>query len=248
MQNTVIHFTLPKGLALKDGRTLQTCWTYDLVSGLSPYYASVDQVKLAGGQWLRKLQNLTIASQIYQSSQEADLITPMGVIHAETPHGKRVIGSRVQWVTAAAARDLLLGMMSLGPATHVLANFSVTRERTPEQEGLSARLKELNDSLKLYEPTIRSLGRTMPGGRPHTAFAAKGVFDWTEKTPARQWTTTGMGANATTWDFGSPTGGRGKPQKFFSSPFYSPPLFNLRSGVFQATNPLLMREGYRTWV
>ena len=158
---------------------------------------------------------------------------------------KRFVGSRNQWTTATAARDLLLGLETLlSPGSHVLANFSVTRNRALQEEGLSARLKELNDSVKYYEVTIKSGGATTPGGHVKAAMAAKGINDWSEKSPARTWFGNGMGANATSVDPGSPTGGRGKPVKFFASPLYSPPFTSLRIGVYQAGYPLAIVYPY----
>ena len=253
MRNLILHVTIPKGLALTDGRIMQQDYTFDIVSKIEPYFCSIDQVRLSGGQLLRKLSDLTIACQIYQSSREAHLISPLpycsSVIN-NTPYNNiahhRFIGSRNQWVVASAARDLLLAQATLlgGPQSHVLANFSVERTRGFQTEGLPARLKELEDSIKLYDPALRSAGMVLPGGKPRSGMAAKGVYDWTERTAARTWTATGLGANATSWDFGSPTGGRGKPTKFFASPFYSPPLINLRAGLFQGTYPLVVQTAY----
>jgi len=85
---------------------------------------------------------------------------------------------------------------------------------------------------------LRSGGRVMPGGRPDFHFAAKGVLDWAERTPARTWFANGMGANASSMDPGSPTGGRGKPIKFFASPTCSPPMSSMRIGVYQPGFPV----------
>ena len=251
MNNIIVHITFPKGLALVDGRTLHEDVTFDIISVLSPYYTSVDTVKLAGGQIIRKVPEITIGCQIYQSSQEVDLICPvMDFTNTTDTRVNRFVKSRLQWVTAHAARELILSQMTLigGPASHVLANFSVQRSRNLLLEGAPARLRELEDSLKLYDTAIRSGGITMPGGHAKSGFGAKGVYDWIERTPARTWMPTGLGANATSWDFGSPTGGRGKPVKFFSAPFYSPPLVNLRAGIFQGTYPLVIVSAYPTAV
>ena len=65
-----------------------------------------------------------------------------------------------------------------------------------------------------------------------------GVLDWAERTPARTWFANGMGANASSMDPGSPTGGRGKPIKFFASPTCSPPMSSMRIGVYQPGFPV----------
>lgn len=233
MQNLILHISLPQGIRLQTGPTLMKDVTFDFISQITPYYSTIDMVKLSAGPSVKKLTDITIGCQIYQSSQEADLISPI-----RPPsfgwESKLFTGARMQWVTAHAAKMLLLNIISLlGPTSHVLANFSVERKADNTK-----RLGELEDSLKLYDPTIRSGGRVMPGGRPHFGMAAKGVFDWTEQTPGRNWLGNGMGANSTTVDMGSSTGGRGKPMKFFASPTYSPPFSCLRPGIYQNGFPM----------
>ena len=61
-------------------------------------------------------------------------------------------------------------------------------------------------------------------------FAAKGVYDWMERTPGRNWINTGYGANVQSVDFGSPSGGRGKPVKMYVQPFSSPPVIRYALG------------------
>ena len=233
MQNLIFHISLPKGIKLVNGATLMKDVTFDFISQITPYYSTIDMVRLAAGPTLKKLSDITIACQIYRSSNEADLITAARVPLSGLQH-TRLIGSRLQYVTALASRDLMLNVVSLlGPSAHVLANFSVDRKADNKQ-----RLAEFEDSLKLYEVVLRSGGRVMPGGRPDFHFAAKGVLDWAERTPARTWFANGMGANASSMDPGSPTGGRGKPIKFFASPTCSLPMSSMRIGVYQPGFPV----------
>jgi hypothetical protein len=241
--NLIFHITLPAGLALVSGAYLTDPATFDVVAALVPYYASVDQVRLQGGMYIRKLSDLTIASMIYNASNEVDLLYPPSATttFSNSPNTFRFVGSRNQYVQALAAKQLIenvLGLIGM-PSSHVLANLSITRQRANEKEGLGQKITSLEGTLDLYRPTIVSGGNVVPGGYAKSQFAAKGVFDWTERTPARTWMATGMGANASSQDFGSPTGGRGKPVKFFSSPFYSPPIINLRSGIYQGAYPLV---------
>lgn len=243
IQNIVFHVTLPAGITLNSGAYLSTPATYDIVSALLPYYASVDQVRLQGGLYLRKLADLTLAAMIYNCSKKVDLLYPPGsqVSFSNSPNAFRFNGSRNQYVQALATKELIENVIGLVgvPGSHTLANFSVTRQRANEKEGISQKITSLEETLALYKPTIVSGGNVVPGGYAKAQFAAKGVFDWTERTPARTWLSTGMGANSSSQDFGSPTGGRGKPVKFFSSPFYSPPIINLRSGIYQGAYPLI---------
>jgi hypothetical protein len=241
--NTVVHIVLPAGLTLVNGAYLANSTTYDVVSGLVPFYASIDQVRLEGGMYVRKLSDLTIASQIYMSSKAVDLLYPPGTTLGITnsPNSFRFAGARQLYTQSLAAKKLIeavIGLLGI-PSSHTLANLSITKSKSNEKEGIGQKITSLEETLKLYEVTIRSGGNVVPGGHPKVQFAAKGVFDWTERTPARTWTVTGMGANASSQDFGSPTGGRGKPSKFFSSPFYSPPIINLRSGIYQGAYPLV---------
>ena len=56
------------------GAVLNAPITFDVASQLSPFYASVEQVKLIGGYGIRNLSDITIAAQIYMSSKAADML------------------------------------------------------------------------------------------------------------------------------------------------------------------------------
>jgi hypothetical protein len=239
--NLVLHICLPKGLALTSGATLMENTTLDVASTLTPFYAGIGQVKLNGGYFLRTTTDLTIACAIYNSSQEADLMTPNAIIPTlGTPAEVRWANSRTQWVTAKATRDLIMNIIGLigSPGAHVLANFSVTRERGGMLESVAAKLADLNNDVKTYAVNLASNGQTLPGGHARPGFGAKGVRDWTERSPSRGWASTGIGANAKGPDYGSMTGGRGKPLSYFNRAWCSPPIINWRSGVYQGMYPL----------
>jgi len=228
MQNLALHIVLPKGIKLVNGAKLMKDVTFDFISQLSPYYSSVDLVRLSGGPVLSRMSDIALACQIYNASLQADLLSP----NHPPRYGEenvRFVGARMQYVTARAAHDQMDNVISLlGPSAHVLANFSVDRKYD-----IKLNLKDLKEDMALWEVTLRSGGRTMPGGRPTFVFAAKGVNDWSEQTPGRLWTGNGMGANAKTMDTGSATGGRGKPVSFYASALCSPPFYSARSGMFQ---------------
>lgn len=254
MQNLVLHICLPKGLALTNGQTLMQDITYDIVSQLTPYYASVDQVKLAGGMYIGRVPDLTVAYQIYAASQIADLISPITIgenyydpsFSTLPVNQSKMVKAINQWVTAAAAQAILLNIIGLigTPGAHVLANFSVTRGKGDVLETVAARLKDLETDLAWYEVTIRSNGAVLPGGHVPPAMAAKGLNDWGEISPSRTWITSGMGANSKTPDYGSIVGGRGKPVKFAYSPFFSPSYVNYRFGVYQGAYPLSIAQTF----
>lgn len=238
MINLLLHITIPAGLRLTNGETLNTGVTFDVLSACSPFYASVDQVKLAGGPLLRKLQEVTVACEIYNASKECDLLL------VRKPQGGddliRFQGAQNQWVQAKAAREMILnaGQMAAGGSSHVLANFSVAKQKGFESEGTPARLADLNKKLSQYEITIRSGGKVAPGGHAKPAMAAKGVLDWQERTPSRTWVVTGMGANSETPNEESGTGGRGKSVKFYGSPMFSGTMYGYRMGIWQSGSPL----------
>lgn len=250
MLNLVLHVTIPSGLGLTDGEVLQQPVTFDIISAAHPFYASVDQVRLRGGPLMRKAQDITIASQVYNASQEVDLLNmhPPTFLSGTTASdtARNFFGSRNQWVQAKAATTLLssLSILQGGPQEHVLANFSFSRQKGFESEGMPKKLADLDKDLKLYEIAIRSGGRIAPGGHVRARMAAKGVLDWEERTPARTWVVTGMGANTQTVDTGGLTGGRGKPVKFFASPLFMGPMSGFRFGVYQSSSPLSTQYPY----
>ena len=152
-----------------------------------------------------------------------------------TPRYQLFIGARNQWVIARSSVELILSLGDLlTGGSHVLANFSVTQAHTNPNEGTSGKLTELQQQVKWFEPSIRSGGRIEPGGHARPVMAAKGVMDWSERTPARQWSMYGAGANMITEGGGSNTGGRGHGASFYSTPLYSAPIIGFRVGSIQA--------------
>ncbi|MGI4814015.1 MAG: hypothetical protein ACRYGG_11885 [Janthinobacterium lividum] len=236
LNNLILHITIPQGIKTVDGATLLAPVTFDVASALSPFYASVDQVKLMGGYGLRKLSDLTIAAQIYMASKAVDMMNYNNPKPGALNNAYQLfINSRNQWVTAKASMGLLLNIGDLlGNGGHVLANFSVTRTGTAVNAGTTGLLTDLSSMLKLYDPSIRSGGRIEPGGHARPIMAAKGVGDRNERTPGRMWDPNSVGANAITEDMGnSVTGGRGKPVSYYNNSIYSPALSSTRVGSYQ---------------
>ena len=135
---------------------------HEVISRLDPFYASIDQVRLAGGMLIRKLSDLTLACSIYNTSQKADLLCLHPPIDPNTDNFKRLVGARNNWVALSVARELMMNVNQIigQKGSHVLANFSVTREGGGDGEGLAARLADLTEDIKEYEVTLRSWGKT----------------------------------------------------------------------------------------
>lgn len=221
LTNLVVRVSLPKGMATMNGAFLAENLSLEVIADLAPFYASVPQCRLEGGPYMAKIKDTTIAAQIYQSSKEADQkqeLLPVPGSHM----GNRFYPARNFWVINNAVYSLLVSISGLIGYTggRVLANFSVTKQRGEQGTGFSAKLVDLKQAMADYLVVLLSGGRVIPGGRAAFSMAAKGLND-DERTPGRTWMTTGMGANATTGEMPSGTGGRGKAVKFFASPICS---------------------------
>lgn len=221
MTNLVVRVTLPKGLKLQTGAFMAENMSVEVIANLSPFYASVAECRLEGGPYMAKLKDTTIAAQIYRSSKEADQKQDRPPTPT-TDAGRRFYAARNFWTTANAVYSLLVSLSGLVGYTggHVLGNFSVTKQRGEQGTGFSAKIADLQQTLKEYRVVLESGGKVIPGGRPAAQMAAKGIFN-DEVAPGRTWMTTGMGANASSPEFPSPIGGRGKPMKFYASPIVS---------------------------
>jgi len=228
MTNIVVKITLPKGLKLVSGAFLPQPLSLEVISDLSPYYASVPQVRLEGGPYMDKLKDTTIAAMIYQLSSQVDQLNDKAPATASA-EGKRFYSARNEFVIHAACYNLLVNLSGLVGYTggHVLGNFSVTKQRGEPGSGFSAKLKDLQDGIKDYKVVVESGGKVIPGGNSLFTMAAKGLYD-SEKAPGRTWLVSGMGANTTTPEWSSGTGGRGKPMKFFISPIVNIRYIDLR--------------------
>jgi hypothetical protein len=220
-ENLIVHITLPKGMKLTDGSFLSTDVTFDVVSTLSPYYASVDQVRLEVGGFIRYISDLTVAASIYAASREVDQLCQLIPNQSDVRY-HRFVQARNNWVTYTAALNLLLNtMIHTGKQSHVLSNFSVTKDINPDQK-----IKDLQAAIAKYEAPVRSCGATVPGGKVRPQMAAKGANDWMERPPSRLWIVTGAAANGTSYP-GAAVGGKGRSFKF-----YSPPIISYRIGIF----------------
>lgn len=265
-QNLVVHITLPKGLKLTNGQVLLQPITLSVTSGISPYYCSIDQVRLHGGTYLQKLGDLAIASEVYEISKSADGLTyrevylppnPTNPYEPATRIYNRFVDARQKWVIARATRELILNVWDMSGArgSHTLGNFSVQRQSVMRDEGLPKKLQELQDQENGYRLTLQSGGHTGFKGHVVGGMTPRGAFG-PDAPAGREWITTGMGANRKTLPgFGS----YGKPVKYGLSlntrwlggygmgaePWFScsPPLYQFRTGAYMGMYTAVFTPG-----
>ena len=135
MENVAVSVILPKGLKLRDGRMLYEDATFTFISGLTPFFCSVDQVRLEGGAFLAKVPDLTIAAMIYKYSKEISLLSynlparPAAGDEESAMARRWKLWSlaRQTWVTAMASRELIQNVQELAgtKASKTLGNFAV---------------------------------------------------------------------------------------------------------------------------
>lgn len=225
MQNAILTVTLPKGLRLKNGATLYRDVSFDFVSEITPYYTSVDIVRLVGGPFLGKIPDLTIASMIFNMSQQADSHTyvapPTPMTKDPSDPGYRRFqlfqDARSNWVSNMVAADLIGNVADLAGArgSKTLANFSVERLTGINGEGIPQRVQDLNKEAEKWRIVLNSGGDVGFGGHVKGSWGAKGLYD-ADYPAGRTWVVTGMGANSKSVPgFGS----AGKPVKYASGPF-----------------------------
>jgi len=227
MLNTVVHVTLPKGFALTNGATLVDDTDFMVLGTISPWYSSVDQVRLEGGIYLRKLSDLTIAAQIWQTSLDADVIAavppaPPAPGTAPSDYGYRVwnnfVHGRNQWVSQRAALDIITKAFDLSGVrgSKTLGNFSVMRMAFGRGEGIPHLMSEMQKELDKWKIVLQSGGTIAFGGHVRANMAAKGYYSRSDKVPGRLWANTGMGAAHTSH---AGHGSEGKPVKYGSPTF-----------------------------
>ena len=236
MDNLVVHINLPKGLKLADGRMLLDDYTLTVVGTITPFYCSVDQVRLAGGIYLNKVSDMTIASMIYEKSKDADSFSyslttqPLvpdtaGSLAWRTWNLK--LNARQNWVKWMTALQLILNVYELSGArgSHTLANFSVQRQSIMRDEGMPKKISDLQKQADEWLIALKSGGMIGPGGHVRPTMAAKGIYDPSDAPAGRLWVTTGMGANERAVPgFGS----AGKPFRYSS-----PPIVCWRKGRYE---------------
>lgn len=227
MSNIVITIQLPAGLGLTDGEVLREPVQFQVASGLTPYYASIEQVRIHSGIYLRKLSDLTIAAMIYMMSKQADAITwslpnmPPSFapfMDFQEVHFRNFMQARNIWVSMMAARQLILNMFDLNAVRgqKTLGNFSVGRQEFAQDKGVPGKLADLMDQINNWELALKSGGSIGHKGHVKPRMAAKGLYDDSDNTPGRTWLNSGPGANTYSLTGVSSAGGRGKTVKFYS--------------------------------
>lgn len=224
MKNLFVNVILPKGLRLKNGMHLYQDATFTVTSELTPFYSSVDLVRLTGGPMLNKLPDLTIAGAIFNISQQADAHTysfppepassnPMDPIYRRK---QLFLNARSNWVGNTVAADLLGAIADLAGlrGSKTLGNFSVEKLTGVNSEGIPQKVQDLNKEADRWRIVLNSGGDVGFAGHVKGTWGAKALYD-VDAPAGRTWAVTGMGANAKT---SSGYGSSGKPVKYSSGP------------------------------
>lgn len=225
--NVMVIIQLPAGLRLTDGSVLREPVQFQVASGLSPYYASIEQVRIHGGIYLRKLSDLTIAAMVYLFSKQADALTwslpSMPPSYApfmdyQEVHFRNFMQARNIWVSLMVARQLVINMFDLNAVRgqKTLGNFSVGRQEFTRDQGVPGKISDLQKQIDNWEIALKSGGSIGHKGHVKPRMAAKGLYDDSDSTPGRTWLNSGPGANTYSMTGISSAGGRGKMVKFYS--------------------------------
>jgi hypothetical protein len=92
--NQLVIVELDATIASYVGDVLGSDTQITFATTMSPYYASVDLVRMEGGPWLDFIPDITLAMMIQWSSREVDFITPAG-----RKSGDRIKFARAKFVT-----------------------------------------------------------------------------------------------------------------------------------------------------
>src|SRR5271170_6880346 len=160
--NLVVTIQLPAGFSLTNGVFTPEPMQFQVISGLTPYYSSVDLVRLHGGIYLRGLTDLTIAGMIYWQSKQADALTwslPMlppsyaPFTDFQEVHFRNFMAARSSWVTFMSAQQLILNMYDLNATrgSKTLANFSVSRQDFSNDSGFPGKIRDLKQQVLDWE-------------------------------------------------------------------------------------------------
>jgi hypothetical protein len=234
-QNLVVRIALPANLALTDKSVMGEEVTFEVTGTITPWYCSIDQVRLEGGAYLRNLSDLTIAAMIYQAGRDCDAITYM--VPPPGPGGETVQGAadeqymrfnlaRQRYTQLTATRNLILNLwdVNMNRGTKTLANFSVSQSSQTKDEEVPKKLTQIQKDIAEWAIVVKSGGNIGRGGRAQSRMAAKNIYGDRDFPAGRTWVTTGMGANEKSF---SGFGSNGKPVKFGS-----PSVMQYRLGLF----------------
>lgn len=224
MKNLFVSVILPKGLRLKNGARLYQDATFTFSSQLSPFYTSVDIVRMIGGPMLSKVPDLTIAGMIFNASQQADSHTYVFPPEPQTddpadPTFRRkqlFLNARSNWVSNTVAADLVGSIADMAGlrGSKTLGNFSTEKLSGVNSEGIPQKVQDLNKEAEKWRIVLNSGGDVGFAGHVKGGWGAKALYD-VDSPAGRTWVVSGMGANAKT---AAGYGSSGKPVKYASGP------------------------------
>jgi len=224
MQNIALSVVLPKGLKLKNGQMLYDDTTFTFVSEITPYYASVDIVRLVGGAYTNKIPDLTIASMVFNVSQQADSHSYLMPATPQTtdptdPQVRKMnlfLDARQNWVSNVSAASLVQNVWDILGArgSKTLGNFSNERLAGVSSDGVPQLVQSLRKEADKWRIVMNSGADVGFGGHVKGGWGAKALYD-VDAPAGRTWAVTGMGANAKSV---AGYGSSGKPVKYASGP------------------------------
>jgi len=179
--NNLVTVTLLSGIASTAGETFAETIELEFFTGLSPYYTSVNKVKLEVGSLVTEIKDLTSAMAILEASIEADALTFSSIeINSELfKHARR------EYVTAASAFRLVSNIGGNLLKSKTLGDLSVTYDTESHKDVL----EYLQDMMRKWGDQLMAGGGAQAIRGPR--MVVKGSRDTDKPTFDRMWEGTG---------------------------------------------------------
>ena len=180
-KNNLVTVTLSPGIASTSGETFSEAIELEFFTDLSPYYTSVNKVKLEVGSLVTEIKDLTSAMAILEASVEADALSfsPTEINSKLFKHARR------EYVTAASAFRLVSNVGGNLLKSKTLGDLSVTYDTQSHKDTL----EYLQDMMRKWGDQLMAGGGAQAIRGPR--MVVKGSRDTDKPTFDRMWEGTG---------------------------------------------------------
>ena len=175
--NDIVEVIVASGILALDGSKLNTAYSFEFLTKITPAYTNVRKVRLAVGGFLGDIDDYTVQTSILESSLEADVMS-FTAIKSNTNlfnHARR------EFVTCLTANTVLGNLMNIMLKSKTLADLSVQYDTN----GIRNMLDKLNDCMNKWAPQLMSGG--FARGSKQASMVVKGELDPDRPITGRMW-------------------------------------------------------------
>ena len=179
--NQLITVTLASTIEDTSGNQLGEEYRFAFITTFNPFYSDAKLMRAYAGSWITSVGDDTLSLMIYESSKEADLITPPYI----EKNARVFYEARKNFTTYNAILKLLEMPINQGGMTKMLGDLLVKREGASFLDMIN----RITDNKRKWEAVVNDGGATGLNQSRPPLITSKGILDPDRRQIGRLWVT-----------------------------------------------------------